>query len=195
MKNKGLTLVEVLTALAIMGMVIIAVTGFLNTGIKTSSRANVEANLQKEAQTSLNQLTDWLMSSNHGIAVYPACSYYDQAVGIYHDGESNTDKYVHILYYRKSDNKVYYDKIFISASFQGTEVQIRDAAATIDSSNAWNEHLFCEYVKEFNLDISSITKKYVELKMILRLQNIEYNQQVKKIMLRNEPVTNPTDYN
>ncbi len=191
MKNKGFTLIEVLTALAIMSLVIIAVTGFMNTGIKTSSRANVETNLQKEAQTGLNQVTDWLMSSNHGIAVYGSSTYYDQAVCIFHDGENSTDQYVQVLYYRKADSRVYYDIKRISSTFQGTELQIQNEAAAITD---WSEHLFCEYVKEFNLDISNISKKFVELKLVLSLQNIEYNQQPKKIMLRNEPVTNPTDY-
>lgn len=194
MRNKGLTLVELLAALAILGLVIVAVTGFLNTGIKTSSRTNVETNLQREAQTSQNQMTDWIMSANHGIAVYPSCGYYDQAVGIYHDGELDSEKYVQILYYRKDDKKVYYDKRFINESFGGTEIEIQAAADTITTEDAWKKYVFCEYVKEFDLDITNIEKRYVELKMVLKLQDLEYNQDPKKIMLRNKPVTNPTDY-
>ena len=194
MKNKGLALVELLTAVAILGLIIVAVTGFLNTGIKTSSRTNVEANLQREAQTSQNQLTDWIMSANHGIAVYPSCGYYDQAIGIYHDGEMNSEKYVQVLYYRKDDKKVYYDKMAIDDSFGGTEIEIQASAAAITTEGAWKKYVFCEYVKEFNLDITNIEKNYVELKMVLKLQDLEYNQDPKKIMLRNKLVTDPTDY-
>ena len=122
MKNRGLTLIEVLTAVAIIGMVIIAVTGFINAGIKTSSRVNVEANLQKEAQTGLNQVADWVMSANHGIVVYgPYGSYYDQAVCIYHDGKNSEDRYVQILFYRKADCKVYYFKNQVTSSFYGND--------------------------------------------------------------------------
>lgn len=194
MKNKGLSLVEVLTAVAVLGMVVIAVTGFMTTGIKTSSRQNTESNLQKEAQTSLNQITDWVMSANHGIAVYGACPDYDQAVGIYHDGDTNIDKYVQILYYRKSEKRIYYDKINVSAGFHGTETEIRNAASAITTHGTWDEHLFCDYVKDFNMDITHINEKYVELKLVFELLGVEYNQEVKRITLRNAPVSNPTSY-
>ena len=194
MKNRGLTLVEVLTAIAILGMVIVAVSGFMNTGIKTSSRVNVEANLQKEAQTSLNQVTDWVMSANHGIAVYgPYGSYYDQAVCIYRDGTNSEDKYVQILFYRKADRRVYYYKKQVDSSFYGTELQVQEVASA-ELSHNWDNNLFCDYVEDFNMDISNMANKYVELKMVLKLQDIVYNNQPKKIMLRNEPVTNPTEY-
>lgn len=194
MKNKGLSLVEVLTAVAILGMVVVAVTGFLTTGLRTSSRQNTESNLQKEAQTSLNQITDWVMSANHGIAVYGTCAYYDQAVGIFHDGALAADKYVQILYYRKSENKVYYKKSSISATFHGTETELQNAAATITTDGAWDKHLFCEYVKSFNMDIAHMNEKYVELKLVFELQGIQYNKEVKRITLRNAPVSNPTSY-
>ncbi len=194
MKNKGFTLLEVLVTVAIMGLVIVLVSGFMSTGMKTSSRANVETNLQKEAQTGLNQVTDWVMSANHGIAVYEACAHYTRAVGIYHDGETAEDKYVQILFYREADKKVYYHKEEIVASFHGTETEIMAIAASIDTLGSWDNYLFCEYVKDFNMDIAHINEKYVELVMVLELENIQYNQEPKKIMLRNKPVINPTDY-
>ena len=194
MKNKGLTLVEIVVTLAILGMVIVLVTGFMNTGIKTTSRANIDTNLQKEAQISLNQISDWVMSANHGIAVYDSCGYYTKAVGIYHDGKNSEDRYVQILYYRQTDNKVYYDKVLVDASFHGTESEIQTHAASIHTGNAWNKYLLCEYVKEFDLDISKLNEKYVELKLVFELKGIQYNQYPKKITLRNEPVINPTDY-
>ncbi len=194
MKNKGLTLIEVLVTVAIMGMVIVLVSGFMNTGMRTSSRANAEANLQKEAQTGLNQVTDWVMSANHGIAVYESSAYYTRAVGIYHDGDTTTDKYVQILFFRAGDKKAYYDKVNIDATFHGTETEIINIAASIDASGTWDNYLFCEYVKDFNMDISHINEKYVELTMVLEIGNIKYNQEPKKIMLRNQPVINPTEY-
>ncbi len=192
MKNRGLTLLEVVTSVAILGFVIVAVTGFINTGVKTSSRTNAEANLQKEAQTSINQMTDWIMSANHGIAVYPACTAYDKAVVIYRDGENATDKYVQILYYVAADKRIYYDKVEVSGSFTGTEAQIQNHASTIQSE--YSKHLFCEYVEDFDLKIDNISKNYVDLKLVLKLQDIEYNKQPKRITLRNPQVTAPAVY-
>ncbi len=195
MKNRGLTLIEVLTAVAIIGMVIIAVTGFINAGIKTSSRVNVEANLQKEAQTGLNQVADWVMSANHGIVVYgPYGSYYDQAVCIYHDGKNSEDRYVQILFYRKADCKVYYFKNQVTSSFYGTQMDVQKVASGLELSHNWDRNIFCQYVEDFNMDISNMAKRYVELKLVLKLEDIVYNNQQKKIMLRNEPIANPIEY-
>lgn len=194
MKNRGLSLIEVLTAVAILGMVVVAVSGFMTTGINTSSRANVEASLQKEAQTGLNQVTDWVMSANHGIAVYGPCGYYDKAVGIYHDGESSADKYVQVLYYRQADNTVYYDKLDITPTFQGTQIQIQNQASSIEASSSWKNHLFCEYVKNFDMDISHLADQYVELTLVLELKGMQYNKDPKRITLRNKAVLDPTNY-
>ena len=66
-KDKGLTLVELVTSLAILAIVSVVVVGFISIAGKTFRSVNTEVNLQYEAQLTINQLKDLIVDSNRGI--------------------------------------------------------------------------------------------------------------------------------
>ena len=62
--NKGITLVELLIAMVIGAIVISAVIILLNNGINSYSRQTITAQLQNDANITLNQMTDAIMEAN-----------------------------------------------------------------------------------------------------------------------------------
>lgn len=67
--NFGFSLVELMIAIAIMGIVSIAVSGFLGTINRNYKRNQTEVDLQYEAQTVMNQLKDLMIDTSKGISV------------------------------------------------------------------------------------------------------------------------------
>jgi prepilin-type N-terminal cleavage/methylation domain-containing protein len=63
LNNKGLTLVELMIAMAIATIVIGSITYFMATSIKSYRKANDEITLQLEAQTILNQLNELIIEA------------------------------------------------------------------------------------------------------------------------------------
>ena len=193
MNQKGLSLIEVVVSLAIMSIVLAMLFQFVQIGLNTSTNATTVANVQKEAQTSVNQLKDWIMETNRGIVCYGKSSEYDQAVAIYNGGEEE-ENYVQILFYRKSEKWLYYDKINISSSgFRGTESEIVKLAKDISTRNAWKDYLFSQFVKSFQLDITQMMQQKVTL--VIQYENKGKFYQVNSLIkLRNVPVENPAKY-
>lgn len=56
--NKGLSIVELIVAIAIMSLVGLVLSGFLLTGVQSFRNSSAEVNLQNEAQLILNQITE-----------------------------------------------------------------------------------------------------------------------------------------
>lgn len=86
LNNKGLTLVELVIAVAMSTIVIGAATMFLYNAEKTYRRAEFSVDLQMEGQILMEQLGNWVMESNHILI--------------------SSDKKVLVLYYIPRDNNV-----------------------------------------------------------------------------------------
>ena len=65
--NQGMTLIELVVAFAILGVVAVAVSMFIITGIRSYSKANNETNVQSEAQTALNQINNMVIDAALGV--------------------------------------------------------------------------------------------------------------------------------
>lgn len=65
--NKGLTLIELLVAIAMISIIMIAITGFILTGSKTFSKGNIDAQIQREAQLAVNQVGDLIIDCCGGV--------------------------------------------------------------------------------------------------------------------------------
>lgn len=61
--NKGFTLIELVVAIAIMSMVMIAAAGLIVSASNSYRLSNIEIELQMEAQTAMNQLNDILIEA------------------------------------------------------------------------------------------------------------------------------------
>ncbi len=63
MKNKGFTIIELITAIAIIAVLSVSVTMFMSTSSKTYSKLSVESQLQSEAQLVANMITELAIDS------------------------------------------------------------------------------------------------------------------------------------
>ncbi len=66
--NRGLTLVELLVAVAIMGLIMVSLSMLLGIGSRTYSRVHNDLNLQMEMQVALLQMQERLIDCNGGLA-------------------------------------------------------------------------------------------------------------------------------
>ena len=65
--QKGFSLVELVITMALLAMVSLAVSGFIATGSRTYVNTNREIQVQKEAQLSINQMTDIMIDVEKGV--------------------------------------------------------------------------------------------------------------------------------
>ena len=62
--NKGVTLIEVIAVVAVLGVVMAAVTGFMITGTKMSARVSDTAASSMKDETSVEYINRWILSHN-----------------------------------------------------------------------------------------------------------------------------------
>ena len=67
--NRGLTLVELLVALAVSAVLAGAVTALIGYSVRTYNNENVNTEMQYEIQTNVNQIMDAIMSSSGAVIV------------------------------------------------------------------------------------------------------------------------------
>ena len=71
-KNSGFTLVELVIVMAIMGILGMAVTGFIGTSTKQYKYATKDVDLQYEAQLTMNQIGNLIIDAQKGVKYEPA---------------------------------------------------------------------------------------------------------------------------
>ena len=192
MNQKGLSLIEVVVSLTIMTIVVAMVSRFVIVGLNTSSSTTKTGNIQREAQTTINQMKDWIMGTNKGIVCYGRSDWYDKAVAIYHKGEAE-ENYVQLIFYREGDACLYYDKVPVEkTTFEERDVQIH--AEKINTSGTWENYVFSKYVSEFNVVISETNKQQVRLAIGYSNAGKTYRLDTVTNM-RNKPESDPAKYN
>ncbi len=192
MNQKGLSLIEVVVSLTIMTIVVAMVFRFVIVGLNTSSSTTKTGNIQREAQTTINQMKDWIMGTNKGIVCYGRSDWYDKAVAIYHKGEAE-ENYVQLIFYREGDACLYYDKVPVEkTTFEERDVQIH--AEKIDTSGTWENYVFSKYVSEFHVVVSETNKQQVRLAIGYSNAGKTYRLDTVTNM-RNKPESDPAKYN
>jgi len=66
--NRGVTLIELLVSIAILGIIAVGATGFLVVGSKTYNNVSYSVRLQYESQLVMNQIQKYVISCSDGIA-------------------------------------------------------------------------------------------------------------------------------
>lgn len=107
--NKGVTLLELMVAVAISVIVIASIAYFMERSTKNYKNANEEITLQMEAQTILNQLNDLIMEAYN-------VKYVDQVLKIY----QNKDNY--IITYEPENARLTFEKVQVGNVLTGNAV-------------------------------------------------------------------------
>lgn len=190
LNNKGITLVEMLVALSITSIVMVAIFTFISVGTSNFNSSKKEVAVQTEAQTVMNQLSDLIIDADRGVLVYGSYgTTYDKALVIY-----NKDK-IHMIFYHAGNKKLYYAKSDrIASSFIGTIAEIQDY---VNSNNVIDDkYLMAQYVSSFEAEeniydgTGAVTGNDVTVNL-----EITYEERscpmYSKVALRNKPIPNP----
>ncbi len=167
--NRGFTLVELIVAISIFGIVVAAVFGFMVAGSNTYASVNTRLNLQMNGELAANQIEEYLIDCNKNI---------------YFNKEAET------LFVINSSSGKYTANVF---EYSNGEIRYASAEASIrpDGSYACNDSakdLLCAKVDSFDirLHISEEKADYAELSLTLCSQGKTYSIE-KTIALRNKP--------
>ncbi|MCR4895223.1 MAG: prepilin-type N-terminal cleavage/methylation domain-containing protein [Lachnospiraceae bacterium] len=163
LKNKGFSLVEIIVAVAILGIATTAIGAFIMTAQRSYNNGSTETDLQYEAQLLSNEMQDLIIDVNRGISY----RYNAQAA----DGEEVLDGYIitddeigvdedDLLEYVKYTKSLYiYNKsgyIVINWDKDTGKITYSTYEATKDETPVSVGNLLAEYVKSFAVDLSEI---------------------------------------
>ncbi len=191
MNNKGVTLIELVIAVAISSIVILMVGMFMNVGVNTFSSNQSEITIQQETQKTLNQLNTWTMEATKGVAVFGSCPSYDSAYVIYYSGEEAEDNFMRVILFKHSAKKLYAIKVNTDATFKGSEADIQSVASTMfGGAENPNRYVMCDFISNFTADSTRILDQIVTISLQYQVES-RSSIVSTKVKLRNKPVEIP----
>lgn len=172
--NKGLSLIELIVAIAILAVAGVAILGFVMNTSSSYAKTNKEVKLQYEQQLAVNQVRDMIVESDKGI-------YFDSAsktLAFYGATKkvSGTTVYpVSVISFKDAEKKMYFGtKEFTSA-------------ADVTFASVVDLKLLSDNVKDFNIDLTQVSKDKVQFQITFVVGDKE--QTVKEtVALRNRLV-------
>lgn len=160
--NRGLSLIEIMVAVAVMAIAGIAIAGFMVTGARSYTTTSSEINLQYEAQIAMNQIGDFLIDATEGVTYEadgavlvkddPAVDYAQKNLYIYSsrkDAAGAITYYADVITWKKADQKLYYSKYDVTKS--GDTYTLGSATVA--------DQLMTDYVAGFSPDLSFVTSE------------------------------------
>ncbi|MBH1939789.1 prepilin-type N-terminal cleavage/methylation domain-containing protein [Mobilitalea sibirica] len=159
--NKGTSLIELIIAMAIAAIVLSLIMFFIKGSTQTFRRTSDEVNLQLEAQTTINQLSNIAMEAK---SFTPISLTEERFIFRYNDNE-----YYSIIF-NNGERRIYL-----------VQTTTRSDAETIAPN--MQEHFMAEYVESLTM-VSSINGKMITINLQLSLGNEEHVIS-KKVKLRN----------
>lgn len=165
--NKGFTFVELLTATAILGIIIVAAGNLMVTGIKSYNNLSSLLRLQYESQLLMTQLEEYLVDSSAGVA---------------------WDDIDHTLYIANHDDSVVASqiKVYLFRWDESTGTILFNSGVGSDILTGINpSKLMAEHITSLNVTFPEDKQEAtVDLKMTLN----DYHYEAKQtIALRNRP--------
>lgn len=126
-KDKGFTLVELAVVMAIMGVIGLAVVGFIGISANQYKSVNKEVDVQQEAQIMMNQIGDLIVDAQKGIKY--------EVTGAQKNLIIYEEDCVYNVIFRAADSNIYLRKDVVDMSTGGLTIG--------------KESLMAEYVKDF----------------------------------------------
>ncbi|MCR5604623.1 MAG: prepilin-type N-terminal cleavage/methylation domain-containing protein [Lachnospiraceae bacterium] len=204
--NRGFTIVELLIAVALVGLVGSAVFGFMTVGARTFTSTSSDVNLQSESQLAFNQMQDIIIDTAVGIdySYAPAgctdLSNDSNYIKVVEEDVNtataagkrltmyNMDKIYELSWERDASDPV-------QSKLYYTEYAPINTGTTLTKgspeANA-NHVLMAEYISDFKVDLTRMNdKRIVRLETTYVKNNKEYTSS-HNITLRNKPVSGNT---
>ncbi len=200
MNDHGFTLVEVLVTVAILGIAIGAIGGFMVVGARSFSSTSSEVNLQYESQLAYNQLQDLIVDAQLGITqaqvvggsetIIDADTLMDDAaekkkITIYNGRKDDTGKIVdgiaYVIIWDNATDRLYYEEYNVTADGSGDPV-----LGTAIVTNA----RMADWITDFDADLSKLeSKSIVSIHMAFQKENKSYDANYN-ITVRNKVLVN-----
>lgn len=172
--ERGFTLVELLIAMGMFSLVMVAILVFMTSGSKSYGYSSGELNMQMESQMLINQVRDMVYDSNY--AEYQPSK---KALILYklsippRETEAVTEKVItpvklsnilkkRVIYWNDTGEKLYYQEV---QPGDPTDPSTNDVAPTYPMDE---EHLLCSYVKTFD---ASVIEKTGDIQFQVNLKN------------------------
>lgn len=175
--EKGFSLVEVLVTVAILSFLIFAICTFMTTSSNMYKESSREIDLQQEAQTTMNQLNDMLLSANKFSVSYKNQGLDNEVAVMFSQSLEELDtKVKYCIIWMKERGKLYFIKKDDTFTFAGTEGEITSLCDSVtDEAN-----LMAEYIKSM-VSAQSADKQAVSItiKFIIRDDHYEITKQIK----------------
>ena len=209
--TKGVTLVEMLIALAILGIVLIWVAHFMITGTKLFSGGAAQSSVQNEVQLATNQISDMLKSSQLGVSL--GVKYAGETEFVMSDAGMNADeKYLFVFNWDNSGATVEVTivrwnaedkRIYLSHSYgvenstmenaQGETVSSDILHAVSNLNTEWE--LLADHITNFSVDMSAYTvKNNIDIAMKSEKQGKSYSNKTTTV-IRNNIILNASSIN
>lgn len=197
--QRGLTLVELLVALAIAMIVAVSVAAFMIVGARSFTSTSSEVNLQHESQLAFNQLQDLVIDTSLGItyAYMPADGSAEVKVLADESGGSllvPTDALQKKLYMYNQDvvYVVIWDRATSRLFYEEYDTRIdADGKVVMDASRVRVTNArMADYLTDFRIDLTRLEEKRI-VRVDMRFEKANKNYEASyNITLRNKVVVN-----
>lgn len=118
MKNKGLTLVELIVSIAVMAILGIGIGSFVYVSLQQYKSAHSEVDIQYEAQVTQNKIQDMLIDASRGVSV---SSSPNTTLYIYNYNEVEEKKYRIEIKYVPEKSQLQYTRYYIADLAEGEQ--------------------------------------------------------------------------
>lgn len=181
--NRGLTLVELIVAVAISAVALGAIWQFVLVSTRSYESSKTEAELQQEVQQTMNQMQNLLIDTNRAVAYY----YEDGANYTQMNSDYDTPKDASKRLEVYNDDTVAHlewDKENHQVVYKETSVEKADS----ENEEDWESAVLAEGVESLALDLSQVEEKQVlKVKMSFERGNKTYTA-TRNIAMRNSVI-------